>query len=311
METQNSTPESSKKLNIFQKAKESISKFIKDKHEEALLAKNPNLHSDRQLLAEIPDIIDDHEIQNEEDLVSYCKVVHQSMGDFMQEQFKTFLNLKIKLPKLVITDELNIKSECWDVARDLWPFYCPADMTTYISPVSVLQIIKQTGMKWDLVVAHIIWHEFGHHVQKVIKDNLERYLEALWKQNNKIYNVEQIKDALAMMYYEWENEESLKHKRLIQVQTELWADYLSWVYIKHEHDLWHLEESDIFEAANASYRTWDDFLADLAGKLIDKVHYTHGESQQRADAFMQWIEQWTLFNSPMKKLFDLYSVPRN
>ncbi len=161
------------------------------------------------------------------------------------------------------------------------PFYLPSEKRIYIDPTFFEEMQTKFGVTGEFARAYVVSHEFGHHIQ-----NLMGRTTALHSKHGRISKIEY-------------NRES--------VRLELHADFLAGVYAHHDDKNFDsLDRADILSAMECAKAIGDDRLQQQAGQRVNRDHFTHGSSEQRARWFMQG------FNSGDLKVGEqIYSMDYN
>ncbi len=264
--------------------------------------------NDKMRLKRIPKILNDNiplwedkeRINNEDDLKEFILVVLKELEDFYKEQSKEIFGFEISNPKIVFFDK-KVSTECWDQTKYTWPFYCPGDETIYINLSKLLKILEDVWATWDVAIAYIIGHEYGHHFHKKVYENNKEFFSFLWNQNKKDYNHLKIMDIIENWFGENEAWEQVRNK--LSIFIESWADYLSWAFLHNLDSKWLLHPWDINEAFGLAEKIWDDVI----NKHIHPSKHTHGTANMRELSVKLWVLQWTAYNSTIRQLlFDAH-----
>lgn len=142
------------------------------------------------------------------------------------------------------------------------PFYLPSESRIYIDPTFFEQMRDDFKVEGEFARAYVVSHEYGHHIQ-----NLLGRTTALHRQHGKISKIKY-------------NQES--------VRLELHADFLAGVFAHHDDKNFNsLDRADILSAMKCAKAIGDDILQKRAGQRVNRDHFTHGTSEQRARWFMQ------------------------
>jgi predicted metalloprotease len=158
------------------------------------------------------------------------------------------------------------------------PFYSPSEERIYVD-LSFFQELKENygarvksdiaGESGDFVVAYVIAHEVGHHVQN---------------QLGALDEVSQMQNALSTAEgNEW------------SVALELQADYYAGLFAHYESELYGaLESDDIAAATEAAAAIGDDAIQEQAYGHVQPDTFTHGTSAQRSEWFARGYKSGTL-----------------
>jgi uncharacterized protein len=137
--------------------------------------------------------------------------------------------------------------------RGLGTVYCPCDRTVYLDLRFFTDLLRSAGTG-SAAQAHIVGHEFGHHVQQLVP----------------------IAAAVADA-----NQSDPSGKNARSVQVELQADWLAGVWGRSAYPRSELTVADLDEALKAAEVIGDDYIQRAAGDVVDNALWTHGSSQQR------------------------------
>lgn len=161
------------------------------------------------------------------------------------------------------------------------PFYLPAEQRIYIDPTFFEQMRDDFGIKGEFARAYVVAHEYGHHIQHILGRTT-----ALHSKHGKISKLEY-------------NRES--------VRLELHADFLAGVFAHYDDKEFNsLDRADIQSAMACAKAIGDDMLQKRAGQRVNRDHFTHGTSEQRARWFMQGYE-----NGDLREGEQIYSMDYN
>ena len=159
------------------------------------------------------------------------------------------------------------QSGCGPAQSAMGPFYCPADQRLYVDPTFFNELARLGGTG-DLAAAYVIAHEVGHHVQ-----NIEGTLQQVNQYQGRLGQAE---------------------ANALQVRVELQADCYAGVWANHAQTQRNLLESgDLEEALSAASAVGDDHLQRMAGRRVQREAFTHGSSEQRAQAFQTGFQNGT------------------
>ncbi|MFM9946107.1 MAG: neutral zinc metallopeptidase [Bacteroidia bacterium] len=153
------------------------------------------------------------------------------------------------------------ESGCGNASSSIGPFYCPADKKIYIDLSFMEELKTKFGAKGgDFVLAYVLAHEVGHHVQNLLGTSSK---------------VQQKKSNL---------NESEANK--LSVALELQADFYAGVWANRNQKMNNvLEDGDIEEALSAAGAVGDDAIQKkMQGQVVPDA-FTHGSSAQRIEWF--------------------------
>ena len=196
---------------------------------------------------------------HEEELVQFSRVVLADTEDVWNQLFKEN-NQTYREPTLVSFGN-SVESACGFTSAASGPFYCPGDEKLYIDLVFFEDLQKKLNASGDFVIAYVIAHEVGHHVQKLLgtMDKFSRMREKL----------------------------SQKEFNRLNVKLELQADFYAGVWAHHAQKMKNiLEQGDLEEAMNAAGAIGDDRLQKQSQGRVIPDSFTHGTSKQR----MRWFK---------------------
>ena len=156
----------------------------------------------------------------------------------------------------------NVTTGCGFASADTGPFYCPRDTTAYLD-VSFFEDLGQLGgSNGPLAQEYATAHEYGHHIQ-----NLE--------------------GTLGLSDYKNPGEDSAA------VAIELQADCYAGIWAKYASEDGVLEpitDQQLQEALQTAQSIGDDNIQRRSGGDVDPDAWTHGSSEQRAEAFKSGYE---------------------
>ena len=177
-----------------------------------------------------------------------------------------------------------INAGCGAADSGVGPFYCTIDHNIYLDLGFYNTLISRFGAKQgDFVMAYVIAHEAGHHVQTLL---------GVTEQMNGLRQ-EAARGRLTQAEF---NEYSVRY--------ELQADYLAGVVAHHIERKGYLEAGDIGEAMSAAEAVGDDSIQMKSQGYVNPDAFNHGTSQQRKTWFMKGYEagdlsDWDTFKVPI------------
>ena len=196
---------------------------------------------------------------HEEELVQFSRVILADTEDVWNKLFKE-KNQTYREP-ILVTFSNSVESACGLTSAATGPFYCPGDEKLYIDLVFFEELQQQLNASGDFVIAYVIAHEVGHHVQKL--------MGTMDKFNN-------MRDKL-----------SKKEFNRLNVKLELQADFYAGVWAHHAQKMKNImEQGDLEEAINAASAIGDDRLQKQSQGKVTPDSFTHGTSKQR----MYWFK---------------------
>ena len=196
---------------------------------------------------------------HEDELVQFSRVILADTEDvwnkLFQEKSQTYRE------PILVTFSNSVESACGLTSAATGPFYCPGDEKLYIDLVFFEELQQQLNASGDFVIAYVIAHEVGHHVQKL--------MGTMDKFNN-------MRDKL-----------SKKEFNRLNVKLELQADFYAGVWAHHAQKMKNImEQGDLEEAINAASAIGDDRLQKQSQGKVTPDSFTHGTSKQR----MYWFK---------------------
>lgn len=196
---------------------------------------------------------------HEEELVQFSRVVLADTEDVWNKLFKEN-SLTYREPVLVSYSN-SVESACGLTSAATGPFYCPGDEKLYIDLVFFEDLQKKLDASGDFVIAYVIAHEVGHHVQKLL-GTMDKYGSMREKLSGKEFN-------------------------RLTVKLELQADFYAGVWAHHAQKMKKImEQGDLEEAMNAAGAIGDDRLQKQSQGKVVPDSFTHGTSAQR----MRWFK---------------------
>ncbi|MGE5233178.1 MAG: neutral zinc metallopeptidase, partial [Acidobacteriota bacterium] len=144
------------------------------------------------------------------------------------------------------------------------PFYCPNDDKLYLD-TDFFHELDRLGGRGDFARAYVIAHEVGHHVQNLlgIAEQVERGQRAAG---------------------------SAEEANRYSVRMELQADCLAGVWGNHAQRAGIIEPGDFESGLAAAASIGDDRLQHLGRGYVSPESFTHGSSQQRAEALRRGLQ---------------------
>jgi predicted metalloprotease len=154
--------------------------------------------------------------------------------------------------KLVLFTQAT-NTGCGYASAETGPFYCPPDEKVFIDLGFFQELSDRFGAPGDFARAYVVAHEFGHHVQHLLRldDNLQQ----------------------------GGNEAS--------VRFELQADCLAGVWGHSADERGVLEAGDVEEGLAAAASVGDDRIQKQVQGRVDPETFTHGSSAQRVASFQR------------------------
>lgn len=154
----------------------------------------------------------------------------------------------------------STQSGCGFASASTGPFYCPADQTSYYDVSFFDQLSNYGAENAPLTQMYIVAHEFGHHIQ-------------------------QLEGTLRLSNYNDPGADSNA------VRIELQADCYAGIWASHADKgpdalLEPITDEQVADAVAAARAVGDDNIQSRSGGEVRPDLWTHGSSQQRADAFL-------------------------
>lgn len=195
-----------------------------------------------------------------DDYKQFAQKIVGSLEAVWQDEFTNrtngYGNAEFHPAQLILFSEA-VNTGCGRAPSAVGPFYCPRDEKIYLDPTFFRELERLGGSKAQFSQAYVMAHEYGHHVQ-----NLLRYSRLVDQERGK----------------RRENEFSVK--------LELQADYLAGVWAHQADRQFHiLEGGDLESAIQSANSIGDNKLQTRGGGFAHPEKYTHGTSRQRVAAF--------------------------
>ncbi len=196
---------------------------------------------------------------HEDELVQFSRVVLADTEDVWNKLFKEN-NQTYREPTLVAFSN-SVESACGLTSAATGPFYCPGDEKLYIDLVFFEELQQRLNASGDFVIAYVIAHEVGHHIQKLL-GTMDKFNNMREKLSQKEFN-------------------------RLNVKLELQADFYAGVWAHHAQKMKNImEKGDLEEAMNAAGAIGDDRLQKQSQGKVVPDSFTHGTSAQR----MHWFK---------------------
>lgn len=198
-----------------------------------------------------------------------CRVIAtaQSVDQMWQEQLPAQAGLDYSLPGITVFTDAT-QSGCGYATAATGPFYCPADSGAYFDVSFFDQLTKFGATNTAFAQEYIVAHEIGHHIQK-----LEGTLH-LANYNNPGAESDAVKVELQADCY-----------------AGMWAHYAD----KGPNPfLEPITEQQVMDAVTAAQAVGDDNIQKRSGGTVRPDLFTHGSSEQRAQAFLTGYQNGTM-----------------
>ncbi|MGX1737708.1 KPN_02809 family neutral zinc metallopeptidase [Corynebacterium flavescens] len=190
-----------------------------------------------------------------------CRVMYaaQSIDQVWETLLPREASLQYTKPGLVIFHD-STQSGCGIASGATGPFYCPTDQTAYFDTAFFSQLHQFGAEDAPLAQMYIVAHEFGHHIQ-------------------------QLEGTLGLSNYNEPGEDSNA------VKIELQADCYAGIWAHHADDgadalLDPITDQQARSAIDAARAVGDDNIQERSGGQVRPDQWTHGSSEQRAQAFL-------------------------
>ncbi|QPK78224.1 neutral zinc metallopeptidase [Corynebacterium lizhenjunii] len=198
-----------------------------------------------------------------------CRVMYtaSSVDRVWTEQLPQQAGIDYTQPGVVIF-EGSAQSGCGVASAATGPFYCPGDQSAYFD-VSFFQDLRKFGAdNAPLTQMYIVAHEIGHHIQ-------------------------QLEGTLGLSNY---NEPGADSNA---VKIELQADCYAGIWAHHADkgqraELETITQEQAQDAINAARAVGDDNIQRRSGGDVRPEQWTHGSSEQRAQAFLRGYTDGTM-----------------
>jgi len=195
---------------------------------------------------------------HEEELVQFSRVVLADTEDVWNKLFREN-NQTYREPTLVAFSN-SVESACGLTSAATGPFYCPGDEKLYIDLVFFEELQQRLNASGDFVIAYVIAHEVGHHIQKLL-GTMDKFNDKREKLSQKEFN-------------------------RLNVKLELQADFYAGVWAHHAQKMKNImEKGDLEEAINVAGAIGDDRLQKQSQGTVTPDSFTHGTSAQRIHWF--------------------------
>jgi uncharacterized protein len=183
-------------------------------------------------------------------------------------------------PTRVVLFDGQTSTGCGAADSSVGPFYCPADRLVYLDAGFFRELasrfqVEGSEQAGSFAQAYVIAHEVGHHIQNLlgVSDQVNQ------KQQRDPGNAG-----------EW------------SIRLELQADCFAGVWGHAAYGEGLVDQADIDQAIDAAQAVGDDRIQEQTTGRIDREHWTHGSSAQRA----KWFR--TGFDSGQTDRCDTFSV---
>lgn len=200
------------------------------------------------------------QVDQNDETSQYIRTILADTETVWSNVFSEQLQMPYQQPKLILfTERTPMPGGQANAATG--PFYLTSNQSVYLDTSFFDQLKHQFQAAGDFAEAYVIYHEVGHHVQRLL-----RLTDWLHQKHGKVSKIEY-------------NQSS--------VRLELHADFLSGVCAYHANKAWqHLEEGDIEEAIRCAAAIGDDALQKQSQGYVVPDSFTHGTSAQRQRWFM-------------------------
>ncbi len=218
----------------------------------------------------------------EQELFDYASVALADIEDTWNQILpRSEFGIDYQEPTMVVYTGY-VQTACGAADSGVGPFYCPGDRKIYIDLSFYNTLTTRYGaQQGDFIMAYVIAHEAGHHVQTLL--GVTRQLNDL-RQRAQAGQVSQTEFNRYSVAY------------------ELQADYLAGVVARYMAERGFLEEGDLREAMSAAAAVGDDAIQQRSQGYVDPDSFNHGTSQQRQEWFRRGFEagdlsDWNTFEA--------------
>lgn len=186
------------------------------------------------------------------ELKTYSTRVFNNLIEVWEEIFEIEFEQFFDPPKLVFYTAHFAAGRKY---RSYSPSYYHDESAIYLDMKFFIRLYEQYSVEGRFIVAYIIAHEFGHHIEKLLG-----YYDGLPPKMN------------------------ISDLKTLRLKLELQADYYAgiWVRYAQKMNLIHLEEGDISSVISMANMIGDD-------KVRKGLPLTHGTSEQRMKNFMDGL----------------------
>jgi predicted metalloprotease len=181
-----------------------------------------------------------------DDMSNYIEDLVGEVQDFWVHEFDR--NGRQYEQTTLVRFEQQVQTGCGIASSQTGPFYCPPDHKVYIDLGFFQELSDRFGAPGDFAQGYVVAHEFGHHVQTILR------LPS--PQNNEA-----------------------------SVRYELQADCLAGVWGRSMAERNALDPGDTEEGIAAAASVGDDRIQEQVQGRVDPESFTHGTSEQRVEAF--------------------------
>lgn len=220
----------------------------------------------------------------EKELFEYVSVVLADIEDtFSKVLPRSEFRTQYKPPQMTIYSG-RVNTACGAADSGVGPFYCSGDQTIYLDLSFYNTLVKKYGADdGDFIMAYVIAHEAGHHVQTQL--GVTRQLAELRQR----VGTGQMSQTEYNRY---------------SVRYELQADYLAGVVARFMKEKGYLEKGDLQEAMSAAAAVGDDSIQQKYQGYVEPDTFNHGTARQRQTWFQKGFEagdlsEWDTFNNPI------------
>ena len=181
----------------------------------------------------------------DDDQAQFVGFVVDDVQDFWVEEFNR--ERRQYQPTRLVLFSSATNTGCGFASSQTGPFYCPPDQKVYIDLTFFDELHSRFGAPGDFAQAYVVAHEFGHHVQHLLR------LDESLRQGD--------------------NEASIRF--------ELMADCLAGVWGRSAEDEGLLEAGDLEEGLGAAAAVGDDRIQQQTQGRVNPESWTHGSAEQR------------------------------
>ncbi len=197
----------------------------------------------------------------DKDLVDFLGFVVDDVQATWQETF-TRAGQRYIETDLVLFENAT-QTGCGVGSSQTGPFYCPADMKVYLDLGFFRELRDRFGAPGDFAQAYVVAHEFGHHVQTLLRID------------------EQVRSA---------SSRDPDAANELSIAQELQADCFAGVWGHAAFNDQLLEQGDLEEGIGAAAAVGDDRLQRESTGHVNRETWTHGSSAQRVEWFQRGFD---------------------
>jgi predicted metalloprotease len=161
---------------------------------------------------------------------------------------------------------------CGPATAEIGPFYCPPDQEIYFDLDFLERLQTQFGATGEFAQAYIVAHEFGHHLQTLLRTESE--VRAAQQRNPSQANQYSIR---------------------LELQADCYAGVWSNLADTSENGI-NLTQGNIAEAVGAAQAVGDDRIQAKVSGRVNPESWTHGSAAQRKQWFLTGAQSGDLLS---------------